>query len=149
MMSFVAVALLGLAIGCSKDDDNSNNGGSSQQGDIHNYSAKLIGDWRITAMSLDGQQQQVPENMLISFYAGGEGLFNDNGETEHNDFGWVINGDKISITTRGESGHGRTMEFTIASFTDTQCTFSGSNVELPGMGDIQGVATMTITKILN
>lgn len=139
MMALCAFALLGMTTACSKDDDK-NNG----SGDTHGYGTLLVGTWQVDKMLYNGED--VTSYMLrgtvkLNFYQGGTGLVNDNGETQNNEFSWVINGDDITITE-----HDISMTFTINSLTATECTFSGTNLEMDGHM-FEGEITVHMTKL--
>ena len=139
MMALCAFALLGMTVACSKDDDK-NNG----SGDTHGYSALLVGTWQADKMYFNGQDvtaQMLRGTIKLYFYQNGTGLVSDNGEIEHNDFTWAINGETITITTNNKS-----MDFTINSLTATECTFSGSNMEMDGQM-IEGEIKIHMTKV--
>lgn len=111
--------------------------------DPNNYSTILPGNWQLDGLTHDGQDlsPNLP-NIQLSFYINGTGLMSDNGETEHNEFSWVINGDNITVTVH----NGQQFTFTIVSLTSTECTFSGTYLD---MADIvlQGNIQMHMTKI--
>lgn len=139
MMALCAFALLGMTVACSKDDDK-NNG----SGDTHGYSALLVGTWQADKMYFNGQDvtaQMLQGTIKLNFYQNGTGLVSDNGETQNNEFSWVINGDDITITE-----HDISMTFTINSLTATECTFSGTNMEMDGRM-IEGEIKIHMTKV--
>lgn len=111
--------------------------------DPNNYSTILPGNWQLDGLTHDGQDlsSNLP-NIQLSFYTNGTGLMSDDGETEHNEFSWVINGNTISVTVHS----GQQFTFTIVSLTSTECTFSGTYLD---MADIvlQGDIQMHMTKI--
>ena len=63
----------------------------------------------------------------FTFNANGTGVLSDNGETQNNDFTWVISGNTITITE-----HGHNMEFTITNMTATECSFNGTTMYMDG-----------------
>ncbi|MBP5526952.1 MAG: lipocalin family protein [Bacteroidales bacterium] len=111
--------------------------------DPNNYSTILPGNWQLDGLVHNGQDlsSNLP-NIQLSFNANGTGLMSDGGETEHNEFSWVINGNNITITVH----NGQQYTFTIVSITSTECTFSGTYLD---MADIvlQGDIQMHMTKI--
>lgn len=119
-------------------------GGSNPQQSDSSYSALLPGTWQVDSMFFNGQDitaQEIHGTIQMTFYANGTGLLNDNGETQNNDFQWVINGDTITVTT-----HGHPMVFTINRLTATECTFSGSSMRM-GEQTIEGDITIHMVKI--
>lgn len=117
-----------------------NGGGGDNPDPGNNYSTLILGNWQITTAMLDGQDLAGQMGSLIlSFYAGGTGLINHNGETENNDFGWSISGNTITITPRGGS-----YQYTITSLNETTCTFTGNVFPVTGQ---QGNVSITMTKV--
>ena len=138
MMAFFVMACMGLTVSCEKD----NNNGS--EGDVHGYGALLKGTWKVDKMLYNGQDvtsYMIHGTVKLTFNENGTGLLNDNGETQNNEFSWVINGNTIKVTE-----HGITMSFTINSLTDTECTFTGTNMEMDGQM-LDGDITIHMTKV--
>ena len=125
-------ALMMCFVACDPDDF----GG----GDNNNYSTLILGTWRVDLMSVNGQNM-TPENMQLTFTNNGRGLMNDGGETEHNDFGWVINGNTITVTTNHDQ-----MNFTINTLTSTECSFTGDHMEMDGH-EITGTILFHMVKV--
>ena len=118
-------------------------GGDTPEPDTNNYSTLLLGTWQVDHMTyngVDATEQMLHGTVKLSFYQGGTGLLNDNGETQNNDFSWVITGNIITITE-----HSHTMNFTINSLTATECTFTGTNLEMDGHM-LEGNITIHMTK---
>lgn len=118
-------------------------GDPDPQPDTNDYNTLILGTWQVDHMTVNGVD--APEQMLhgtvkLSFYQGGTGLLNDNGETQNNNFSWVITGNIITITE-----HSHTMNFTINSLTSTECTFTGTNMEIDGHM-VEGNITIHMTK---
>ena len=126
MMAMFALAFIGMTVACTdKEDDN---GGNNNANDPNGYSAKLVGTWKIDQLSSNGQDMtEYLPNIKLSFSANGQGMMDDDGETQNNDFTWEINGEIITVKT-----HNTTMNFTISSLTDNQCTFRGDFMEIDG-----------------
>ena len=116
-----------------------NNPGGNGGDTVNNsYSSLLPGTWELDGLTLNGQNlsSQIPNNLLLIFYAGGTGLMSDNGETENNDFSWVINGDNITVTVHS----GQSFSFTIISMNTQECSFSGDYLNIADIvltGDIK------------
>ena len=136
MICFVAMGLCCLT-GCEKDNDNNggNNGGNNSP-----YSQMLVGTWRVTAVAVDGVNQQAPQNMLITMDANGTGLMNDNGEIENNGFTWSVSGNQLTITPR----HGE-LTFNIVIAEQDTWTIEGYG-EMAGM---EGFLRITAVRVNN
>lgn len=123
-----------------------NNPGGNGGDTVNNsYSSLLPGTWELDGLTYNGQNlsSQIPNNLLLIFYAGGTGLMSDNGETENNDFSWVINGDNITVTVHG----GQSFSFTIISMNTQECSFSGDYLNIADIvltGDIK----LHMTKVI-
>lgn len=110
-------------------------------GDNNNYSTLIVGTWQMTQTLVNGQDYtEQSGNIKLVFNANGRGVLNDNGETEHNDYGWVINGSTISITP----DHGSPATFTIVSLDGHTCVFTGSR--MPGIEQDLGEVRITMVK---
>lgn len=134
ILCFVALATF-CAASCEKDnegDNNSNNG--------NGYSAEMfVGTWRVDNMTVNGENM-TPENMLFIMNEDGTGLANDNGETENNGFAWSVSGDQLTITPRS----GVNYVYTVNNLTESECTFSGTNVP---MADIPGNVVVHLLRV--
>ena len=118
-------------------------GGDTPQPDTNSYNTLILGTWQVDHMTyngVDATEQMLHGTVKLSFYQGGTGLLNDNGETQNNNFSWVITGNIITITE-----HSHTMNFTINSLTSTECTFTGTNLEIDGHM-VEGNITIHMTK---
>ena len=118
-------------------------GGDTPQPDTNSYNTLILGTWQVDHMTyngVDATEQMLHGTVKLSFYQGGTGLLNDNGETQNNNFSWVITGNIITITE-----HSHTMNFTINSLTATECTFTGTNLEMDGHM-LEGNITIHMTK---
>ncbi|KWW30509.1 MAG: hypothetical protein AUK63_955 [bacterium P3] len=113
-------------------------GGNNDDENI--YAQMLPGTWLMDNVTFNGTDM-TPENAQLIFNTDGTGLFNDNGETENNQFSWSLNGNTISVTPR----NGRTLAYTIDNMTNTECTFHGSVA--PGHDDMQGDVVIHMVKI--
>ena len=123
MMAMFVMACVGLTVSCEKD--NEENGGNN-----NDYNATLVGTWQIDRATSNGQDIMYYVGQIqFTFNADGSGLMNDGGETQNNGFTWVVNGNTITITT---DHHNVQMKFTITNMTSTECTFSGTRMELDG-----------------
>lgn len=125
-----AMLLLSFAACTDKDNENDNN----RQNDNNNYSTLLLGTWQVDRMTVNGEDN-TPQNMKISFYENGRGLMNDGGETDHNDFSWVINDKNIKVTTDHDQ-----FNFTIDNLNANECDFHGNYIKLDDQeinGDIR------------
>ncbi len=108
--------------------------------DPNNYSALLLGTWRVDGMTHNGQDisaSEIQGTITLTFYEGGTGVIDENGNRSN--FQWVINGTSITVT--GD----REMVFTINSLTATECTFSGTNMVM-GHQQMQGEITIHMVK---
>lgn len=118
-------------------------GDPDPQPDTNDYNTLILGTWQVDHMTYNGvdvTSQMLHRTVKLSFYQGGTGLLNDNGETQNNDFSWVITGNTITVTE-----HGHSMNFTINSLTSTECTFTGTNMEMDGEM-LEGDITIHMTK---
>lgn len=118
-------------------------GDPDPQPDTNSYNTLILGTWQVDHMTYNGvdvTSQMLHGTVKLSFYQGGTGLLNDNGETQNNNFSWVITGNIITITE-----HSHTMNFTINSLTATECTFTGTNMEMDGEM-LEGDITIHMTK---
>ena len=100
--------------------------------DPSHYSELLPGTWNLDGLTYNGQNMSAMlPNIQLIFNANGTGVMSDNGETENNEFSWVIsnNSSNISITVH----NGQQYTFTIVSLTATEASFSGSNFEMAGL----------------
>ena len=131
----LAAALAMCFVGCNPENTTPDNGG----GDNNSYSQLIVGTWLIDTMIVNGEEM-TPENIQLSFYAGGTGLLNDNGETQNNEFGWSINGQDITITPRSDTEE----IFHIELLTSTECTFTGNTI--PGT-DMTASVRVHMTKV--
>lgn len=119
-------------------------GDPDPQPDTNSYNTLILGTWQVDHMTYNGvdvTSQMLHGTVKLSFYQGGTGLLNDNSETQNNDFSWVITGNTITVTE-----HGHSMNFTINSLTSTECTFTGTNMEMDGEM-LEGDITIHMTKI--
>ena len=106
----------------------------------NSYTAEMfIGAWRVDNMTVDGRDM-TPENMLFIMDEGGNGLANDNGVTENNEFTWSVSGDQLTITPRS----GTHFVYTVNDLSATECTFSGTNVP---MADIPGNVVVHLVRV--
>lgn len=131
---FSLAAALAMCFSACQPEDNRDDNGNGGNG----YNQLIVGTWLVDNMTLDGENM-TPQNLQFIFNANGQGMMNDNGVTENNEFGWSIDGNTITITPREGS-----YDFTINSLTSTECSFSGNTV--PGT-DIQGSCTVHMTKV--
>lgn len=118
-------------------------GGDTPQPDTNSYNTLILGTWQVDHMTYNGvdvTSQMLHGTVKLSFYQGGTGLLNDNGETQNNNFSWVITGNTITVTE-----HGHSMNFTINSLTSSECTFTGTNMEMDGEM-LEGDITIHMTK---
>ena len=123
---------------CEKDNEGENNGNNGNNG--NSYTAEMfIGAWRVDNMTVDGRDM-TPENMLFIMDEGGNGLANDNGVTENNEFTWSVSGDQLTITPRS----GTHFVYTVNDLSATECTFSGTNVP---MADIPGNVVVHLVRV--
>ena len=90
-------------------------------------------------MTVDGRDM-TPENMLFIMDEGGNGLANDNGVTENNEFTWSVSGDQLTITPRS----GTHFVYTVNDLSATECTFSGTNVP---MADIPSNVVVHLVRV--
>lgn len=128
ILCFVALATF-CAASCEKDNEGDNNSNNGNNG--NGYSAEMfVGTWRVDNMTVNGENN-TPENMLFIMNEDGTGLANDNGVTENNGFTWSVSGDQLTITPRS----GVHYVYTVDNLTESECTFSGTNVP---MADIPG-----------
>lgn len=128
ILCFVALATF-CAASCEKDNEGDNNSNNGNNG--NGYSAEMfVGTWRVDNMTVNGENN-TPENMLFIMNEDGTGLANDNGVTENNGFTWSVSGDQLTITPRS----GVHYVYTVNNLTESECTFSGTNVP---MADIPG-----------
>lgn len=123
MMALFVMACVGMTVSCSKDDKDDND-----------YNTLLVGTWQIDRISLNGmtlsgeQLNAMMGTIQFTFNANGTGIASHNGETENNDFQWVINGNTITVTPHNDQA----VTFTINSLTSTECTFSGKDINIMG-----------------
>ena len=137
ILCFVAMASF-CAASCEKDNEGENNGNNGNNG--NSYAAGMvIGAWRVDNMTVDGRDM-TPENMLFIMDEGGNGLANDNGVTENNEFTWSVSGDQLTITPRS----GTHFVYTVNDLSATECTFSGTNVP---MADIPGNVVVHLVRV--
>lgn len=137
ILCLVAIATF-CAAGCEKDNDGGDNGNNGNNG--NSYSAEMfVGTWRVDNMTVNGENR-TPENMLFIMDADGTGLANDNGVTENNGFAWSVSGDQLTIIPRS----GVSYIYTVNSLTETECTFSGTNVP---MADVPGDVVVHLTRV--
>lgn len=137
ILCFVAMASF-CAASCEKDNEGENNGNNGNNG--NSYTAEMfIGAWRVDNMTVDGRDM-TPENMLFIMDEGGNGLANDNGVTENNEFTWSVSGDQLTITPRS----GTHFVYTVNDLSATECTFSGTNVP---MIDIPGNVVVHLVRV--
>ena len=137
ILCFVAMASF-CAASCEKDNEGENNGNNGNNG--NSYTAEMfIGAWRVDNMTVDGRDM-TPENMLFIMDEGGNGLANDNGVTENNEFTWIVSGDQLTITPRS----GTHFVYTVNDLSATECTFSGTNVP---MADIPGNVVVHLVRV--
>ena len=135
ILCLVAMATF-CAAGCEKDNDGGNNSNNNGNG----YSADMfVGTWRVDNMTVNGENM-TPENMLFTMNEDGTGLANDNGVTENNGFAWSVSGDQLTITPRS----GVNYVYTVNELTETECTFSGTNVP---MADIPGNVVVHLVRV--
>ena len=137
ILCFVALATF-CAASCEKDNagDNKSNNGNNGNG----YSAQMfVGTWRVDNMTVNGENN-TPENMLFIMNEDGTGLANDNGVTENNGFTWSVSGDQLTITPRS----GVHYVYTVNNLTESECTFSGTNVP---MADIPGNVVVHLLRV--
>lgn len=135
ILCLVAMATF-CAAGCEKDNDGGNNSNNNGNG----YSADMfVGTWRVDNMTVNGENM-TPENMLFTMNEDGTGLANDNGVTENNGFAWSVSGDQLTITPRS----GINYVYTVNKLTETECTFSGTNVP---MTDIPGNVVVDLVRV--
>ncbi len=130
MLCLVAMASIAF-VSCEKDNTEDNTTQSNKD--------KIVGTWRVDNLTVNGENM-TPENMLLIMNADGTGLFNDNGETENNEFTWSIEGNTLTIVHR----HGSPV-YTLSNFTDTECTLNGDTV--PGFDQPMGTVVMHLVKV--
>lgn len=137
ILCFVALATF-CAASCEKDNEGDNNGNNGNNG--NGYSAEMfVGTWRVDNMTVNGENN-TPENMLFIMNEDGTGLANDNGVTENNGFTWSVSGDQLTITPRS----GVHYVYTVNNLTESECTFSGTNVP---MADIPGNVVVHLLRV--
>ena len=137
ILCFVALATF-CAASCEKDNEGDNNGNNGNNG--NGYSAQMfVGTWRVDNMTVNGENN-TPENMLFIMNEDGTGLANDNGVTENNGFTWSVSGDQLTITPRS----GVHYVYTVNNLTESECTFSGTNVP---MADIPGNVVVHLLRV--
>lgn len=109
--------------------------------DPNNYSQLLPGTWQIDNFVFNGNDMtEMIGTIRFTFNANGTGVLSDNGETQNNNFTWVISGNTITITE-----HGHNMEFTITNMTATECSFNGTTMYMDGQ-QMQGEITIHMVK---
>ena len=131
----LAAALTMFFVACDPESNEPDN-----QSGGNNYSQLLVGKWLVDNMTVNGEDM-TPQNMHLTFEANGRGLMEDGGPDENNDFDWVINGNDITVTT-----HHDQFTFTITSLTATECSFTGSHLEMDGV-EIEGTILFHMTKV--
>ena len=137
ILCFVALATF-CAASCEKDNEGDNNSNNGNNG--NGYSAQMfVGTWRVDNMTVNGENN-TPENMLFIMNEDGTGLANDNGVTENNGFTWSVSGDQLTITPRS----GVHYVYTVNNLTESECTFSGTNVP---MADIPGNVVVHLLRV--
>ncbi len=137
ILCFVALATF-CAASCEKDNEGDNNSNNGNNG--NGYSAQMfVGTWRVDNMTVNGENN-TPENMLFIMNEDGTGLANDNGVTENNGFTWSVSGDQLTITPRS----GVHYVYTVDNLTESECTFSGTNVP---MADIPGNVVVHLLRV--
>lgn len=137
ILCFVALATF-CAASCEKDNEGDNNSNNGNNG--NGYSAEMfVGTWRVDNMTVNGENN-TPENMLFIMNEDGTGLANDNGVTENNGFTWSVSGDQLTITPRS----GVHYVYTVDNLTESECTFSGTNVP---MADIPGNVVVHLLRV--
>lgn len=137
ILCFVALATF-CAASCEKDNEGDNNSNNGNNG--NGYSAEMfVGTWRVDNMTVNGENN-TPENMLFIMNEDGTGLANDNGVTENNGFTWSVSGDQLTITPRS----GVHYVYTVNNLTESECTFSGTNVP---MADIPGNVVVHLLRV--
>ncbi|MBP5516721.1 MAG: lipocalin family protein [Bacteroidales bacterium] len=135
ILCLVAMATF-CAASCEKDDNDGDNGNNNGNG----YNAEMfVGTWRVDNMTVNGENM-TPQNMLFTMNEDGTGLANDNGVTENNGFSWSVSGDQLTITPRS----GANYVYTVNELTETECTFSGTNVP---MADIPGNVVVHLVRV--
>ena len=134
MMAMFVMACVGLTVSCNKDNDNGNGGGGSTQD-------MLVGTWNVTSLLINGNDMtaMIPE-MQIVMNANGSGNCIVNGRD--NQFTWSYANNVLTVNT----GNGETVNCTITSINSTTAIFTSSNMSFPGMGQIPGEVTITLTK---
>ena len=141
-----AMAFIGMAVSCTDDDNNNNggnNGGNNNNNDPNGYSAMLVGEWQVDEAYVNDEPFNMFVGIRLSFTANGQGLMNDGGVTNNNDFTWQINGENITINT-----HHETMFFTIIQMNDQECSFRGTSLEMDGQ-QITGTIIIHMVKVSN
>ena len=137
ILCFVALATF-CAASCEKDNEGDNNSNNGNNG--NGYSAEMfVGTWRVDNMTVNGENN-TPDNMLFIMNEDGTGLANDNGVTENNGFTWSVSGDQLTITPRS----GVHYVYTVNNLTESECTFSGTNVP---MADIPGNVVVHLLRV--
>lgn len=137
ILCFVALATF-CAASCEKDNEGDNNSNNGNNG--NGYSAQMfVGTWRVDNMTVNGENN-TPENMLFIMNEDGTGLANDNGVTENNGFTWSVSGDQLTITPRS----GVHYVYTVDNLTESECTFSGTNVP---MADVPGNVVVHLLRV--
>lgn len=138
ILRFLCALTLVMSFAACTEKETENND-NKPDGDNNNYSTLLVGTWQVERMTVDGQNM-TPPNMTLAFYNNGRGLMSDGGPDENNDFGWVINGNSIKIST-----HNHDFTFTIDYIDDSICDFHGDYIEFDGR-DIRGDIRFHIVK---
>lgn len=139
-MALLGMLCLGMAVACTPDKPEPTNGGNGDND--NNYNTLLVGTWQLDGLNHNGEDlSQMLPNIKLSFYADGTGMMNDNGVTENNGFSWEISGNTITVNPRNGE-----YVFTIVSLTATECTFSGTHLDMADI-DLEGDVRMHMTKI--
>lgn len=135
MMAMFVMACVGLSVSCNKDNDNSNGGGNGGN------DVTLAGTWQISSLLLNGQDMtsMLPQ-MQITLNANGTGNVVIAGV--NNAFSWSATDSSLTVTTESE-----TINCSIVSLTANECTLTSSNMSFPGIGQIPGNVTITLTKV--
>ena len=132
IICFVAMATISM-VSCTKPEEEDN----VVTGEIN--ASMIVGTWRVDNMTVNGENM-TPQNMLFTMNEDGTGLANDNGVTENNGFAWSVSGDQLTITPRS----GINYVYTVNKLTETECTFSGTNVP---MTDIPGNVVVDLVRV--
>jgi hypothetical protein len=91
----------------------------------------LVGTWRVTEMSHNGQSAPMPGEMMLTFTSDGQvrvGMVGPDGQAQEREEGtYTVNGDQLVVT---EGGHDQTMTFKFIDASHLELSFDGQVMKL-------------------